>query len=378
MKIYKDQGVVFPVSPDGKSRSSTEGGKRIVAASVQSVDPALAASASAEKNWRYNYPQYYVENVKRSLQSPEEALRIAEAGLEEVHRSFQFVREGKAYSFASASQTFAQPLFESRVIEGNRRNEPADTTLKMPYGTGMLTGKGVMEQLSKWADKGTIGPDVLAAVERILASPDQYFTVTDRYFVLLGASSEMGPLENLLDLGADIIAIDLPGRPQVWTKLIDYAANSRGTLTIPVVPFEGESTHEAIAQHAGADLLLQTPEIITWLSSFAAEKHCTIGSYTYLDSDLFARIAVAGDWIAQQLIETFPGKLLEKFQWICRLLFEMSCCRRQDIFGIPVLRGRRVHCRRSCCENGGVPDGEVMAHGCEQVNSWQVSSAKCT
>lgn len=307
MSTYKDQGVVFPLAADGKSRSSTQGGKRIVSASVQAIDAKLAGAAAAEKNWRYNYPQYYVDNVKLSLQSPEVALRIAQAGLEEVHNSFQFVRDNKAYCFKEACSTFSAPAFESRVIEGKLRKEPANLELSMPYGEGKLKGRQVLEQLAKWAGKGTIGPDVYPAVERILANPQQYFSVDDRYFVLLGASSEMGPLENLLDLGADVIAIDLPGRPQVWSKLIEYAANSRGSLTIPVLPFEGESTHAAIAEHAGADLLLQTPEIITWLSSFAAEKHCTIGSYTYLDSDLFARIAVAGDWIAQELVQSFPG-----------------------------------------------------------------------
>lgn len=269
-------------------------------------DP-LSQEVFGEKNWRYGYPKHFVDNVKESLKSPAAALEIAQRGLDEMYTSFQFIREGKAYGLNDARETFADEYFQTKVIQGNK-SLASESALKMPYGGSMLEDAMVLKQIKTWASHGTIGKDVYGAIEQILSTPGSYFDLKDRYFIMLGASSEMGPLENLLDLGADIIAIDLPNRPLVWKRMMDYAQNSAGSLTVPVKPGNVGDSIDEIAANAGTDLLLETPEIITWLTQFTKAKHCTIGSYTYLDSDLFARIAVAGDWIAQSLVEIAPGK----------------------------------------------------------------------
>ena len=61
----------------------------------------------------------------------------------------------------------------------------------------------------------------------------EWLDLRNKYFVLLGATSAMGPLEILLKHGANIIAVDLD-RDFIWKKLIKKARNSCGTLYIPV------------------------------------------------------------------------------------------------------------------------------------------------
>lgn len=56
----------------------------------------------------------------------------------------------------------------------------------------------------------------------------------DKHFAVIGAGSQMGPAEELLNLGATVYAIDLP-RPAVWQRLLKICRASSGTLVVPVV-----------------------------------------------------------------------------------------------------------------------------------------------
>ena len=47
----------------------------------------------------------------------------------------------------------------------------------------------------------------------------------------------MGPFKILLDLGLNVVAVDL-NRPQIWDKLIDYAQKSPGQMFFPNVRME--------------------------------------------------------------------------------------------------------------------------------------------
>jgi hypothetical protein len=53
--------------------------------------------------------------------------------------------------------------------------------------------------------------------------------LSDKYFVLLGAGSAMGPLLLLLSLGANVVAVDLD-RPNIWKRLLGLVRFVRGVL----------------------------------------------------------------------------------------------------------------------------------------------------
>lgn len=135
----------------------------------------------------------------------------------------------------------------------------------MPYKGEILTGKALEDQVDKWVSYGTIEPSAGAAIKDV-SQKGEWRDLSDRYFVLLGAASAMGPLRLLLELGANVVAIDLD-RPNVWKMLFDLAENSCGAMIFPLK--EGKSqasltTREELCAAAGGNLLTQTPEILNW------------------------------------------------------------------------------------------------------------------
>ena len=176
----------------------------------------------------------------------------------------------------------------------------------MPFAGQNLAGEEVIARAAEWARAGVCSPDVCNALEKIRRRHGNSapWDLSSLYIVCLGASSEMGPLEYLIARGANIIAVDRPGQPGVWERLIQVALDSPGTLTLPVArstlpdgaaSLNGASPVKDIAAAAGCDLLLHTPEIAAWLAELFPGQTLCVGSYTYLDSDLFVRINVACD-----------------------------------------------------------------------------------
>ena len=62
---------------------------------------------------------------------------------------------------------------------------------------------------SAWTATGTIEKSCADAIIDVVKNQKEYLDLSNHYFVLLGATSAMGPLETLLKLGANIIAIDI-------------------------------------------------------------------------------------------------------------------------------------------------------------------------
>ena len=135
---------------------------------------------------------------------------------------------------------------------------------QVPYKGVQLQGEDLVNQVDRWVAKGTIEPSAGSAIKKVSSSP-QWRDLSDKYFVLLGAGSAMGPLKLLLDLGANVIAIDLD-RPKIWERLLKQVEGSRGTLTFPTkVHVEDGAAIEDICSVAGCNLITQTPEILNWL-----------------------------------------------------------------------------------------------------------------
>ena len=76
-------------------------------------------------------------------------------------------------------------------------------------------------QIQKWVEYGTIEPSAGDVIIACVDNP-KWIDLSDRYFVLLGAGSEMGPFEVLMSLGANVVAIDLD-RPFIWQRLLKRA-----------------------------------------------------------------------------------------------------------------------------------------------------------
>ena len=76
--------------------------------------------------------------------------------------------------------------------------------------TSTLSGASFTKQLDKWASTGIIERDAADAIQWT-ADYVQKNDLSDAHFVLIGAGSAMGPCAKLLELGANVVAIDIPG-----------------------------------------------------------------------------------------------------------------------------------------------------------------------
>ncbi|CAM9178282.1 unnamed protein product, partial [Choristocarpus tenellus] len=297
-------GLVWPLVPNSKKegdRSTTWANKEALAAAIGAVNPTLAQKVLSEKRWRKKYTTYIYRHVESCLASKEATIKSSKAGLEWVHSNFEFVRDGKTLKLAEAMSSI-KTTFETGFIKGSLP-KPAATNLKVPYKGKILEGAELVAQVDKWVAYGTIEPTAGEAIKDV-AKKGAWRDLSDKYFVLLGAGSAMGPLKLLLELGANIIAIDLD-RPPIWDRLLKIAEASCGTITFPLK--ESQSSlpdREALCAAAGSNLLGQTPEILNWLKTVSPGKDLVVGSYAYLDGELHVRLSLAMDAIVKGLTES--------------------------------------------------------------------------
>ena len=287
-----DQGVRF-VEIDGRA-SSLAVGRRVFSSAARYVDAELADRIEHAKDWRKGYIEPVRSLTELGAQSTKNALRIAADGIEALHRHVSFVRDGASQSLRDAFDAPAEP-FSSGVIEG--RNKGRVRELSIPYKGVPLTGAALSHRLDAWVDSGTIEPSCAEAIRAVIEEPE-WLDLSDRHFALLGAASEMGPLEWLCRWGANVYAIDVPV-VGVWDRIVALAMAGSGRVHVPV---RGEATAPGeIARAAGADLISDAPEIAAWIRSF--DVPMTIGNYVYADGSTFVRLAAAADALIADTIE---------------------------------------------------------------------------
>jgi hypothetical protein len=300
------RGLVWPVTDVKKGtgeeiRSSTDTSKLILAAAVGSVDPKAAEDVKAERKWRFGYVKHLARMVEAQCKSPEDALRIARAGMDAAYSTFQFVSKD-----GNTTTTFAEAMSaknDAKFFTGYVRGEVApekDRKVEIAYKGRKISGDELKAQVRKWVDYGTIEPSAGDAIILCSENP-KWIDLSDRYFVLLGAGSAMGPLEVLLSLGANVVAIDLD-RPFIWKRLIESARNSSGSITFPMTKEQKDcATDDEVYGCAGCNLFTETPIVRDWLVDLYPGKAFTIGSYAYLNGALHVQVSLAMDAICRDL-----------------------------------------------------------------------------
>lgn len=289
----EEQGVVFPRTAAG-ARSSSGVGREVLAAALDAVDPAQAALARSEREWRRRYPGYLKRLVELSVAAADAPLAVARAGLATVATSMRFVRDGAESSIAEAMAT---PRADGlRTASQAGQGDAAPAPLSIPYRGRLLTGDALRRQLDDWLSRGIVEPSFVQALRRVDDNPG-WLDLSDLHVVLLGAAAEMGPLQWFAQRRANLIAVDL-AQPPIWQRLFRIAHAGNGTLFFPVRDAGASSRHGDPALRAGADLLTETPEIAAWLGDFDAPP--AIGAYAYLDGAQHLRVATAMDAIQAQ------------------------------------------------------------------------------
>ena len=336
------KGLVWPVTSAATGeRGSTPTNQAIWAQALGAVDKGARAGVEAERNWRFGYARHAERSVQLALASEADALAMARAGLAAAQASFRFRRGDREVPLVEAMKA-PEDMFITGMIQGQgwrpleeRSPSRAEFALQVPYGGGdptrpyylsrdsktVLSGDALIAQLDRWQQWGTIEPSAAESIKAV-AKNNEWMDLSDRYFVLLGATSAMGPLDLLLHYGANIIAVDID-RPGVWEKIIAKARASRGTVYFPLskakvgakefAAFRGvtkagvedftafKGSDAALAQASGANLLECTPEICAWLQTVCPGKDLTVGNYTYLDGALHVQLSIGCDAIIEGL-----------------------------------------------------------------------------
>eukprot|EP01006_Ploeotia_vitrea_P014594 TRINITY_DN3964_c0_g1_i1.p1 TRINITY_DN3964_c0_g1~~TRINITY_DN3964_c0_g1_i1.p1 ORF type:complete len:724 (-),score=94.91 TRINITY_DN3964_c0_g1_i1:984-3155(-) len=297
--MSKDEGVQFPKDSSGQ-RSTTEVNREAFAAAAEPVNTELANNTRREQKWRGRYQRYVIQHVEAALRSRKDALDMARAGLTYLHKTINFVRDGKEMPLCEAMASMTEGTFETGVIEGTQPM-PANPTYEVTYQGKQLSGDALRVQLDNWARQGVIEASAATAMTKAIDTP-AWLDLRGKCFVLLGASSAMGPVHSLLKQGATVIGVDI-NREGVWKMLINAARNSPGRLIFPMSKPQKEcTTDDALFKAAGCDLLTQVPEVRNWLLTVEPGKPLIIGSYCYLPGVLFMRIAMAMDAICEDIL----------------------------------------------------------------------------
>lgn len=287
-------GIQFPSTQDGH-RSSMAASKAVLAASVLELDSELAEAIQTEPNWHNHYGRYLVDMVRLSARSDAAAVSIAHNGLTSVHGSFQFVRDGDQMTVREAMHRFREPRIYTGTIHGEGERQKH---LQIPYRDGLLSGDALKNQVDVWAQNGIMEPSAAEALH-CLSNRSDWLDLRDMHFVLLGAAAEIGPIEMLSRLGANIVAVD-KDQPAIWKKLLRIAREEAGFMQFPLrEPLPEDADDESLAAVAGSDLLTAAPEIRTWLA--ALDRAFCIGGYAYMHGQNHLRVEVAMDAIMDDL-----------------------------------------------------------------------------
>ena len=342
------QGIQFRVTDasTGK-RSTTEHNKAILSAHVaplRSTEGAATILAiKKEVDFRFNYMPHVVSCAGLMANaSASGAVAMANAGLSAAIDAFEFHKSnGTVVSLAVAmgladaaeatatdavadteSELATSTEFISAIVRGTAAL--GDVTLRVPYlegGGAALEGAALAAEVAKWSAAGAMEPSCAASIARVTANSAWLDLRAQPAFVLLGATSEMGPLNFLLARGATVVAVARPGSAK-WDKLIAAARASPGTLIVPIpaasaamvagsAPGSSDAAaadgaiegaaDDVVAAAAGCDLLTQTPAIARWLVSVRPADAVTVCSHVYLDGEAFVRASIAMDVVVRTM-----------------------------------------------------------------------------
>lgn len=288
-------------------------------------------------NFRFGYHKQIMKLVRSSCANPASSLAAANAGIQYLYDNFDFA-DPSDHSIRKFSEEVSsnKKSFATGRISGEQNG--AEHTYHIPYDGGWhpskpkppmedLVGDQLKQQVNKWIQDGIMESDAGKAINWTV----DYFAnggkLHDVHVVMIGAGSAMGPFPKLMELGANVVAIDIPGawgkgtkRPssKLWERLIGAARKSPGgSLTFPLVPtqtqqeLESLSDPNALCEAAGCNLMEQPAEVANWLvewqSTLPTSARVIIGNYTYLDGENHVKLALCADYCIKKLREARPS-----------------------------------------------------------------------
>lgn len=319
-----DAGVAFPPGPDGRP-SSRLAGTRILAAALAASDPAHARDALAEPRWRHAYPLHFRRLVEGGLRDAATAVAAARAGLAAAGDALAW--DGPDGPRPLHDALAAAPPAAPRTVRVVGGGDPAPAPWTVPYRGELLQGGALEARLDDWQARGIVEPGAADALRRCAAHPE-WFDLSDRTLVLLGAGSEAGPLRWLARWRARIAAVDLPGEAR-WRRIAQVVREGNATLLAPVAGAAATGDDPASwAPHAGVDLIAQAPRAVAWLRTL--DGPLDVAALGYADGERHLRLSAAMDLVQAAACEADARTTLA---WMATPT---------DVFAVPEATARRA------------------------------------
>ncbi len=279
----EQHGLVFPRDAEGR-RSTTATGRAVVADALGAVDEVGARAVERETAWRSEYLSYFRRLVEAGLGSADDAVAVAGAGLSSLHQRMR-VRDADGNEGSLGEWPGGVGGFETVEVDG--AGEPAEE-LVLPYRGERLRGDDIRRQVDRWVDAGVVEPSLSEAIGKVIEHPE-WLRLDGHTVAVIGAASEMGPLQALTRWGARVAAIDLP-RENLWDRVGEVARTGAGTVVAPT----------ASGAVPGADLLADVPGLGDWLA--AQPGTLVLGNYVYADGATNVRVSTAVDELSRRLL----------------------------------------------------------------------------
>lgn len=295
------RGVNFPAANDA-TRSTTATGRAVVADALRGVDPSAARRVEQVRDWRKGYLPGIRELVVTAAANPAAALKVSQDGLDSLHERFVWTDDECDRPLLGALAVSADEGMDTFEVIGRRERSEI---LSVPHHGTRLEDADLHRQLDDWVTRGITEPTFADAVRAVMAHPE-WLDLRDVQVAVIGAGAEMGPLRQLLDWGATVYAVDLPGGP-VWERIMGTAKDSAGRLAVPV-PRRAVQLDTAadsrVAQVAGIDVITQADTLLAWLREI--EGPFTLGNYAYADGADHVRVSMAIDAVTLLLSRSRP------------------------------------------------------------------------
>lgn len=158
-----EAGILFPLDKSGVNRTTSPAGQNVFAATFNAVNESKLAKACFRGPWRFSYSRNLLHHVKCSLASKENAVKMAQAGIDFIYNNFQF-GDGKTQPIAlREALKSTKEVFTTHVVEGKLKSLPKKVVV--PYARyprknqENLEGEELKTKLKQWAERGTIEPD---------------------------------------------------------------------------------------------------------------------------------------------------------------------------------------------------------------------------
>ncbi|MEC3919631.1 hypothetical protein [Nocardia sp. CDC160] len=267
----------------------------VVADAIRPYDADLAQSVETCRDWRREYHRVFRGMTALAISAPEISLGMAAAGLDSVRHMLRFA-VGRTVATLDTIDVDAEAdaaVLETAEVAGEAA---AVKRLEVPWRGLLLAEDALRLRLARWQTEGILEPDFVAAIERVIDHPE-WLALPGFRVTVTGAGAELGPLRPLLAWGAEVLAVDRPGRAR-WDRLRAAARGGAGVMRFPVTDTE-----------PGVDIARSFPALARWITAHS-DARPVLGLYAELPGAAGVRLAAASDVLAETLLRHHPDAAL--------------------------------------------------------------------